>query len=225
MINPLRSFKVILLTSIIFLVTTTSFAWPGTHSLPITSKSLNPQLITIAESLNQGLGDFVLSVKNGDPNTIVGVYVPDLFAVRVLQQPANNPGFVFRDQNTVTQFNRASQFGTIGLLAHNYLSGKQFFQIKMAKVFYLVYGNGVIKPYIVSGIKRFQALQPESILSDFVDLQKQGIILSSNDVFNQMYNNGDQVVFQTCIEKGDNWSWGRLFVIATPYSGAPSTSE
>jgi hypothetical protein len=47
-------------------------------------------------------------------------------------------------------------------------------------------------------------------------MENGGAQLSSTDLFNQMYTGGNKVVFQTCIYANGNWSWGRLFVTATP---------
>lgn len=210
--------KIFLLACIIFSLSASGIDRPVSPILPITGKSTTIQALVDAEPVIQGMEEFVRTVKNGTPNILVGVYVPDVFALPVLQQPANNPGFVSTQQNSVTQFAAASQFGTKGLLAHNYLSGAQFFQIELNKVFYLIYGDGSTKSYIVSAIKRYQALQPDSPTSNFVDLQNPGAVISAADLFSRIYARKDQVVFQTCIEKDGNSSWGRIFVIAAPYS-------
>jgi hypothetical protein len=79
-----------------------------------------------------------------------------------------------------------------------------------------VNGDGAIRRYVVTNIRRFQALNPSSLYSNFVDLENGGAQLSSTDLFNQVYAGGNKVVFQTCIYGNGNWSWGRLFVTATP---------
>ena len=73
----------------------------------------------------------------------------------------------------------------------------------------IVYGDGAMKRY------RFQALDPYSPYSDFVDLST-GETQSVGEVFELVYTGGDHVTFQTCIENSGNPSWGRLFVIVTP---------
>jgi hypothetical protein len=186
-------------------------------SLPIPGKSKEVEAVVNADTKNHSFYEFVQQVKNGATNTVVGVYIPGIFALPVLQQNSENRNYVSVQPNTVTQFAAASPFGTKGFLAHDYLSGAQFFNIPINKVFYLVYGDGTIKPYIVSVIERYQALQPESLDSSFVDLQKSGHILSARDLFNRIYTHGDKVVFQTCIKNGGNGSWGRIFIIASPY--------
>jgi hypothetical protein len=48
--------------------------------------------------------------------------------------------------------------------------------------------------------------------------------LSSEDVFKQVYAKGNQLVFQTCIQRGNEDSWGRLFIIADEASFIQSDS-
>jgi hypothetical protein len=223
-LTPLRPIKYILLACALFLLASSDIAFSSSPSLSITGKSEKVLVVANTDKLSQSLNEFVRTVINGDPNTVVGIYVPGIFALPVLQQQADDSNYVSKQPNTLTQFAAASQFGTKGFLAHNYLSGAQFFQISVDKVFYLVYGDGTIKPYIVSSIERYQALQPDSLSSNFIDLQNSGTVLSARDIFNRIYTNGDKVVFQTCIEKGGKGSWGRIFIIASPYLSPISNS-
>ncbi len=57
--------------------------------------------------------------------------------------------------------------------------------------------------------------QPDSPYSDFIDLENSQK-LTSTQLFNFVYTGEHHVTFQTCIAKGSNLTWGRLFVIATP---------
>ena len=77
------------------------------------------------------------------------------------------------------------------------------------------YGDGSISKYVVTDIQEYQALQPDSPRSDFRDLGTDKVI-SASELFKRMYMESEQVTFQTCIWKGDEDSWGRLFVIADP---------
>jgi hypothetical protein len=162
------------------------------------------------------LGKFVTTVKNGQPGLVVGVYVPNILALKVAQQPANKPTYVFAKRDYATQFSIAAQYGTIGLLAHNYLSGALFFNLSSGQEVDVVYGDGNTRRYVVSNIRRFQALSPNDPYSAFIDLGNGSAQLSSTDVFNQIYAGVNKVVFQTCIKTNGKLSWGRLFVIATP---------
>jgi hypothetical protein len=53
-----------------------------------------------------------------------------------------------------------------------------------------------------------------------MDLNTYGV-LKASEVFSRVYERQGQAIFQTCISRGDELSWGRLFVIAEPYSSKP----
>jgi hypothetical protein len=85
---------------------------------------------------------------------------------------------------------------------------------------YLIYGDGQISTLVVTKILRYQALEPNSTSSKFIDLNTNDS-LKASEVFSKVYTRQGQVIFQTCISAGDELSWGRLFVIAEPYSHKP----
>lgn len=178
---------------------------------------LKPGLTFIhpSENLTPNFGGFSKSVQDEETNTIRGVYVRDVLALPVVQQPANQPYYVSGRDGEITQFSIASQYGNIGLLAHNRLSGKFFSQLAIGQEVRLVYGNGQVERFVITQILRFQALQPESISSSFRNLDGDEVI-SSGEMFNRAYVGGHHLVFQTCIEAQGNGSWGRLFVLAVP---------
>src|SRR5262245_44878813 len=64
--------------------------------------------------------DFSNSVQNGRADHVSGVYVPNVFALPVAQQPYGSPGFVSSENDLVTQFRMANTYGNVGLLAHNH---------------------------------------------------------------------------------------------------------
>ena len=159
--------------------------------------------------------DFSKSVQNGKAADLRGVYVPDVLALPVIQQPSNNAGYVSTKNGEVTQFGMASQFGNVGLLAHNHLSGKLFSQITAGQEVRLVYGDGKVETFIVTEILQYQALRPNSPYSDFRGVSD-GKTLTAEQMFKRVYFGDRHVTFQTCIEKDGNLSWGRLFVVAIP---------
>lgn len=163
------------------------------------------------------LEDFANSLKNGQAGQVVGLYVPQVLALQVVQQPAADPSYVSQEANVVTQFGLAAQYGTTGLLAHNYLSGALFFNLSSGEEVDIVYGDGAVRGYSILAIGRFQALNPSDPASSFIDLDDASQ-LSSTDLFYRMYGREDRVVLQTCIEANGDPSWGRLFVIAIPLS-------
>ena len=159
--------------------------------------------------------DFVVAVTNGQAGVIRGVYVPGVLAYRVVQQPVDKPVYVSPIQDIVTQFGLAAQNNVIGLLAHNHLAGATFSSLFVGQEVRIVYGDGKVTYYMINQITRFQALQPESIYSNFLDLSS-NITYTYQEIFAMFYQNSGQVVFQTCIMADGEASWGRLFVTATP---------
>jgi len=184
----------------------------------LTGFFLNPrptQAIGYAETVLPGFADFSKSVQNGEADVLRGVYVADVLALPVIQQPADHPYYVSNHAGEATQFSVASQYGNIGLLAHNTLSGKFFSQLAIGQGVRLVYGDGRVEYFVVKDILHFQALQPGSISSSFRNLDKNEL-LSAGETFNRAYVGEHRLVFQTCIEAEGKASWGRLFVIAEP---------
>ena len=159
--------------------------------------------------------DFSKAVQNGDANVLRGVYIPDVMALPIVQQPAGNAGYVSTEDDKLTQFAMASQFGNVGLLAHNHLSGKFFAQLVAGEEVRLVYGNGKVEYFVITEVLQYQALQPTSPYSSFHNVNKDET-LTAEQMFKRVYFGDWHVTFQTCITKDGNPSWGRLFVIATP---------
>lgn len=159
------------------------------------------------------LETFAASLNKSDSSQLVGIFVKNVMAVKVVQQ--SSATYVSTSSGTVTQFGMASQYGSIGLLAHNYLSGASFSKLGSGTEIVLVYGDGSTKSYQVSAVKKYQALSPTDPYSNFVNLDNPDATLTSTDVFNETYGSGG-LVLQTCISKNGNSSWGRLFVIASP---------
>lgn len=158
---------------------------------------------------------FVAAVTNGDSRVVRGVYAPGVLALRVQQQPTDNAGYVPSAAGVAAQFQYAAQAGVTGLIAHNYLSGELFFNLGIGQELIVVYGDGSLQHYTVSQLQRYQALNPNSPYSDFVDLDSNETI-SSTDLFNRVYGGAHHLTLQTCISNNDNLTWGRLFVIAEP---------
>ena len=166
------------------------------------------------------LSEFANQINNNQGGELRGIYIPELLAARIVQQPKGHPEFVSSRQNILTQFDLASQFGSTGLLAHNYLAGESFSSLKENQIFYLIYGDGQISAFAVTEILHYQALRPTSPSSKFIDLANNDI-LTASELFSKIYERPGQVILQTCIAAENNSSWGRLFVIAKPYSQKP----
>ncbi len=180
----------------------------GSREVSFTNRGESAHLPTLHE--------FIPTIKNGNPRQLVGVFVNQTMALRVVQQPVANPGFVSSAPEVVTQFALASQYGTTGLLAHNTAAGQYFDEIHSGQRIILVFGNGDLRYYEVDQIRKFQALSPTNPYSNFADLASSGKLLSVETLFYQIYQSKGNLVFQTCIAKDSELSWGRLFVIAHP---------
>jgi len=167
--------------------------------------------------------EFSKSVQNNQAGVLRGVYISDVLALPIVQQPAGSAGYVSFNDGEITQFGLASQFGNVGLLAHNNLSGSLFSKLAAGQEVRLVYGDGKVEYFVIKQTLKYQALQPTSPYSSFRDLTNDEN-LTAEQLFNKVYRGDRHITFQTCIEANGNLSWGRLFVIAAPrpqYSGFP----
>ena len=146
---------------------------------------------------------------------VSGVYLGDNRYLRVVQQPGGRPEYVSGISGVATSFQLASRYGTIGLIAHNYLGGRFFLDIKEGDVVHVLDGHGRSRRYQVTRIRQFQALEPRSPRSRFIDLETHQTQTAS-EVFKEIYTGEHHLVLQTCIEKSRIKEWGRQFVIAMP---------
>ncbi len=213
-IRQLIVFTVLLSVSIP--VSAQAAAIPQTGSSTIAPVQNSVQLDTQTNT-QPALDLFVENLVNGNENQIVGVYQKNLFAQKVVQQPASDPAYVAPFKNQITQFGMVNQMtGNLGLMAHNYLSGALFFDLKVGDEVQVIFGDGEVQNFKVDQILSFQALTPDSVYSDFVNLED-GKKLNASQLFEKAYAGTYHLTFQTCIRNGDEDSWGRLFVIATPF--------
>jgi len=204
----LKSIRSILHVSFLFFILfTTLVPSDSTHALNNDAKGGTLPLLDV----------LISPLRGGQADSVRGIYIPDLLTASVVQQPSGDHEFISTEENTLTQFGLASQFGSIGLLAHNYLAGASFSQLERGQKFYLIYGDGRMTAFVVTEILRYQALDPNSTSSKFLDLETNRL-LSARDLFAKVYKRRGQVIFQTCIASGEQPSWGRLFIISEPIS-------
>jgi hypothetical protein len=145
---------------------------------------------------------------------VLGVHVADVLDLPIVQQPKGEDGYVSSRDGQITQFRLPSNYGNVGLLAHNDLSGRLFCHLARGQEVQLLYGNHRVETFVITDILRYQALQPENPCSCFRDLQTEET-LTAPQLFEKIYMGRRHVTFQTCIAGQDRLSWGRLFVIAT----------
>jgi len=169
----------------------------------------------IGDSSLPDFSNFVENMQDGKDGVLKGVYVSDVMAFPIVQQPVGNPGFVSQDADAVTQFSMAAEVGNIGLLAHNHLAGQTFTNLSVGDEVRLVYGDGKVESYIVTEMLQYQALQPYNPYSEFRDLETSQTI-TAETLFRKVYRGDKHVTFQVCIANDGVDAWGRLFVIAQP---------
>lgn len=162
-----------------------------------------------------GLESFSAQVATGQAGVLTGVYVEGILALRIVSQPHLDVGYVSMEPGTATQFQSASPYGVFGLLAHNFLSGSQFFNLQPGHEVTLVFGDGVMRRYQVTQIGRYERLTRSDLRSDFLDLDS-GQTFSADAVFERYYRGNHHLTLQTCIEKNGVWNWGVQFIVAEP---------
>lgn len=196
--------------SIITLLLIFSIAYPQTPvsasgSSQILSELPNPESVFDSDS-----------TENRESDVLLELSIDGFKSLPIVQQPRGNSNFVSSLQNYVTEFQTAANYGTVGLLAHNYLAGRHFFQILPGQEITLVYSGLRTERFVVTEIQRYQALEPESPSSDFIDL-KTGKYLTTSQLFKKIYKEpSGYLILQTCISVPDSPSWGRLFILAEP---------
>jgi hypothetical protein len=160
------------------------------------------------------LNTFTASVINGNGKVLRGIHVEGMFAYPVVQQGYSME--VSELPATLTQFGWASSYGVTGILAHNWLTGADFFRLRVGQKIHLIFGDGRTETYWVNRLYRYQATMPESTYSQFIDLAT-GKGTDAEGVFRKVYMGDGHLTFQTCIAKDGQLSWGRLFVVAEPF--------
>jgi hypothetical protein len=212
----MNQLSVSLLTRIAFILTSlfTNITRPNAVALPDGSLA-GPAGVTNLPTLAQ----FVRQVTNGNAAQVTGVYVENVFALPVVQQPTGNPAYISTQPDTLTEFSLSLQYGSLGFVAHNTLAGALFTKLAAGNLLVIINGDGSQQSYQVNQVRHFKANDPNSPYSSYVDLD-QGGLLTYSDLFFQTYGQKGTAILQTCIAADGVDSWGRLFVIASPYTPA-----
>lgn len=163
------------------------------------------------------LSIFIEAVTTGNADNITGLYVPDYGGFYVIQQPSSLDGTVSPVEGVLTQFKRPASGGVVGLLAHNFASGKWFEKFEVGDVFFVISGDGGIKKYRLSEKVRYRAVNGKNTLTDFIDLSS-GDLRNVDQVYERVYSGKPHLTLQTCIQQDDDLTWGRLFLLADPVS-------
>jgi hypothetical protein len=200
--------------SLLILISISAIPVQAATLIPVSGDGDNTIVFSVT---NTNLTQFIEQEKNGSAQQITGLYVEDLFSFPVIQQPSGQPAFVSSEDNLITQFQSATAFGSLGFVAHNTLAGAKFSGLTNGSLIFLVYGDGHYVQYQVTQVRKFQAVEPNNPYSSFIDLANNQVF-GVEEVFYQTYGVKDQLVLQTCISSNGIDSWGRLFVIASPYT-------
>ncbi len=161
------------------------------------------------------LEEFTSRVADGQAKVVRGLYAREILALRIVQQPKGEAGFISREMGTATQFQSASPYEAIGLLAHNTLSGRDFLRLKSGQELILVYGDAHLQYYQVLEVDDYQRLTLADPRSNFRELSNDRV-WTADQLFSKYYQTAHQVTLQTCLEHGGVWDWGVRFIVARP---------
>jgi hypothetical protein len=147
---------------------------------------------------------------------VVEILIPGMLNAQIENQPWKVDEYVSRSSNTMTRFRLASDFGSIGLLAHNEMIGLDFSELEIGQEIFLILADGSYQAFEVIERHNYQAITPDSVYSQFRSLDDPASILTSTQLFLKIYAREGGLILQTCIMHEDNPNWGRYFVIAVP---------
>jgi len=178
----------------------------------------NPSLITDHSDIasitgTTDLEKFVKAVTTGETGRVTGLFAPGLGHYYVIQQAPGNDTRVSPVDGVLTQYRRPSTGGVVGLLAHNYAAGIRFTQFEAGDLIYVVYGDGAVHTYRLTGFQRYQAVNRDDAGSNLIDLSD-GRVQSADAVYRRIYTGAPHLVLQTCLSNDGDLKWGRLFILA-----------
>ncbi len=192
------------------------FAWQFPHQ-PVSANRLffpNP-----VETTSPAAQTTFLDFESGFPGKLLAkaswVSVKDGFNLPIIQQPEGNPFYVSNKPDVITQFSSPALDGVVGLLAHDFRAGAEFYGLKIGQMLKIFYEQGTVRDYQVVSIHRFQKLDSSSVYSDLVDLETNEQVTTSQ-VYDRFYRGSHHVTFQTCLAGNGRLDWGLYFVIAEP---------
>lgn len=178
--------------------------------IPYADNGPNKEIVTEPDTLFNIFRDKVIT---GDAGKITGFYSLAVGGFYVIQQPSGRDGIVSPVEGVLTQFIRPAANGVIGLMAHNYSSGKWFSSFSKGDEFFIVYGDGSYDIYRYTESVRYRALDGKNVLTDFIDLST-GQHFDVDEVYDRVYGGKPHLTLQTCIQAENDLTWGRFFILA-----------
>lgn len=210
---PLFSYILLFIFLILLIVLNVEDSIPATSGSPGVDRKPEWNK-TLASTGDIDAQQFAEQLYTGQAELIRGVYAAGRFALPVIQQPEGKNLYVSSQMGRVTQFNLAADQGVTGLLAHNFLSGIEFYELEVGDQIWIIYGDKELVPYQITTIRTYQKLEPSNLRSDYHDLTDHSQ-LSTSELFRLYYRGPHHVTFQTCLEQEGLLNWGLLFVVAT----------
>jgi len=146
----------------------------------------------------------VETVKANEPHPEKLVFGDHSFVVYDLPENSLNIG---RKQNQVTLHYKTFDDEPLLFMAHNFLSGKWFYELGNDSQVDVVYDDGSIRSFVIVKVIRYQVKG-----SNWIDLDT-GESFNESVVAGEIRFGKHDIALMTCIQKGRNLSWGRAFWI------------
>ncbi len=104
----------------------------------------------------------------------------------IVDQPSGKAAYVSEKSDVLTNFQLPLKYGNYGFIAHNYLAGKEFSELRIGDILTAEDKQGTTRKYRITRIEKFQARDPKSPRSKFVDLSSNKT-LTADEVFKRVY--------------------------------------
>jgi len=121
-------------------------------------------------------------------------------------------GYVADMRGAVTLFQAAWEDGSLGFLAHNYLAGAAFYELRAGNLLRVTAADGSARWYLVRETMVYTAIDPGEWWTDVID--EDGMRWSQEEVYAGLYERQGWVVLQTCWGVGRYAGW--WFAVAEP---------
>jgi hypothetical protein len=199
------------------IITITIFVLPSLKSfgmiIPVTGELVSDEITCSFDiNFNNKLSLDGETQKTGHQDYLE-IYAKGKFNLEIVEQGNKGGSYVSSNPDVLTFFSLSKKFGSIGLVAHNFLSGEEFYELEEGDIIHIKNGSSEIHAFRVSESLSYQAIEPKSVRSDFVDLET-GEFLNTKELFMRTYGRSGKLILQTCIERDGNYEWGRYFIIA-----------
>jgi hypothetical protein len=164
--------------------------------------NLLPALLTSKDI--PSLREFRLSVVNGNPAELTGVWVEDLLAYRVVRETGWS---VPAEENSASIYPWAEQRGVTVLLIHDNLGGSALYELEAGLHIAAIYGDGQTVWYTSRGLSAYEAqtYSAEGFAGPFRawDCATCSFELSVEDIQQTHFSGSPHLAFQTCLSDSE----------------------